>query len=152
MWEEIGEGRHVVPVGDQTIAIRHYVSQFAFKQNTQEKLIKNLSGGERNRVQLAKQLKVGANCLLIDEPTNDLDVDVLRNLESSLMEFPGCLVIVSHDRWFLNKICSHILAFEEEGLIFFEGNYEEYIANRKEKLGKNYRDPSDIKYVKIKHI
>jgi ATPase subunit of ABC transporter with duplicated ATPase domains len=132
------------------MASRAYVGQFNFKGGDQQKRVSQLSGGERNRVHLARMLKSGANLLLLDEPTNDLDVDTLRALEEALEEFAGCAVVVSHDRWFLDRIATHILAFEGESHVeWFEGNYEAYEADRKRRLGAEADRPTRIKYKPI---
>ncbi|MEK9936962.1 MAG: ATP-binding cassette domain-containing protein, partial [Rhodobiaceae bacterium] len=132
------------------MASRAYVGQFNFKGGDQQKRVGQLSGGERNRVHLARMLKSGANLLLLDEPTNDLDVDTLRALEEALEEFAGCAVVVSHDRWFLDRIATHILAFEGNSHVeWFEGNYEAYEADRKRRLGAEADRPTRIKYKPI---
>ena len=132
------------------MASRAYVGQFNFRGGDQQKRVSQLSGGERNRVHLARMLKSGANLLLLDEPTNDLDVDTLRALEEALEEFAGCAVVVSHDRWFLDRIATHILAFEGESHVeWFEGNYEAYEADRKRRLGAEADRPTRIKYKPI---
>ena len=132
------------------MASRAYVGQFNFKGGDQQKRVSQLSGGERNRVHLARMLKSGANLLLLDEPTNDLDVDTLRALEEALEEFAGCAVVVSHDRWFLDRIATHILAFEGDSHVeWFEGNYEAYEADRKRRLGAEADRPTRIKYKPI---
>ena len=129
---------------------RAYVSLFNFKGSDQQKKVSQLSGGERNRVHLARMLKSGSNVLLLDEPTNDLDVDTLRALEEALLEFAGCAVVVSHDRWFLDRIATHILAFEGNSHVeWFEGNYEAYEADKKRRLGADAAQPSRIKYKPI---
>ena len=130
VWEVISDGLDEIELGKRTMASRAYVGQFNFKGGDQQKRVSQLSGGERNRVHLARMLKSGANLLLLDEPTNDLDVDTLRALEEALEEFAGCAVVVSHDRWFLDRIATHILAFEGESHVeWFEGNYEAYEAD-----------------------
>ena len=147
VWEEISNGHDEVELGKRTMQSRAYVSQFNFKGTDQQKKVGQLSGGERNRVHLAKMLKSGANVLLLDEPTNDLDVDTLRALEDSLDNFPGCAVVVSHDRWFLDRIATHILAFEGDSHVeWFEGNYEDYEKDRKRRLGAEADQPHRIKY------
>jgi energy-dependent translational throttle protein EttA len=129
---------------------RAYVSGFNFKGADQQKLVKQLSGGERNRVHLARMLKSGANVLLLDEPTNDLDVDTLRALEEALLEFAGCAVVISHDRWFLDRIATHMLAFEDEGHVeWFEGNFQDYEEDKKRRLGEDAVQPHRIKYRKL---
>jgi len=129
---------------------RSYVASFNFKGADQQKRVKDLSGGERNRVHLARILKSGANVLLLDEPTNDLDVDTLRALEEALLEFAGCVVVISHDRWFLDRIATHMLAFEGDSqVVFFDGNYSEYEADKKRRLGAAAETPHRIKYKKL---
>ena len=150
VWEVISDGLDEVELGKRTMASRAYVGQFNFKGGDQQKHVGQLSGGERNRVHLARMLKSGANLLLLDEPTNDLDVDTLRALEEALEEFAGCAVVVSHDRWFLDRIATHILAFEGESHVeWFEGNYEAYEADRKRRLGAEAERPTRIKYKPI---
>ena len=147
VWDEIAEGRDSIDVGKQSVASRAYVSLFNFRGSDQQKLVKNLSGGERNRVHLAKLLKSGGNVLLLDEPTNDLDVETLRSLEEALLEFAGCAIVISHDRWFLDRICTHILAFEGDSqVVFFEGSYQDYEADRKRRLGDAAERSHRIKY------
>ena len=150
VWQEISEGKDILTLGKREINSRAYVAQFNFKGPDQQKKVGMLSGGERNRVHLAKMLKAGANVLLLDEPTNDLDVDTLRALEEALMDFPGCAVITSHDRWFLDRLATHILAFEGDSqVVFFEGNYAEYEADKKRRLGVAADQPHRIKYKPI---
>ena len=150
VWEVISDGLDEIELGKRTMASRAYVGQFNFKGGDQQKRVSQLSGGERNRVHLARMLKSGANLLLLDEPTNDLDVDTLRALEEALEEFVGCAVVVSHDRWFLDRIATHILAFEGESHVeWFEGNYEAYEADRKRRLGAEADRPTRIKYKPI---
>ena len=147
VWEVISDGLDEIELGKRTMASRAYVGQFNFRGGDQQKQVGQLSGGERNRVHLARMLKSGANLLLLDEPTNDLDVDTLRALEEALEEFAGCAVVVSHDRWFLNRIATHILAFEGESHVeWFEGNYETYEADKKRRLGADADRPTRIKY------
>jgi sulfate-transporting ATPase len=147
VWEEISDGLDEVDLGYRTMQSRAYVSQFNFRGADQQKKVGQLSGGERNRVHLAKVLKSGANVILLDEPTNDLDVDTLRALEIALLDFPGCAVIVSHDRWFLDRIATHILAFEGDSqVVWFEGNYADYEEDRKRRLGADADQPHRIKY------
>jgi len=147
VWEEISEGLDEIELGTRTMQSRAYVSQFNFRGPDQQKKVGQLSGGERNRVHLAKVLKSGANVILLDEPTNDLDVDTLRALEEALLVFPGCAVVISHDRWFLNRIATHIIAFEgDSNVIWFEGNYDDYEADRKRRLGAEAEQPHRIKY------
>jgi ATP-binding cassette ChvD family protein len=147
VWEEISDGQDVIQLGKRQVQSRAYVGSFNFKGSDQQKKVGMLSGGERNRVHLAKMLKSGANLLLLDEPTNDLDVDTLRALEEALLEFAGCAVVISHDRWFLDRIATHILAFEGDSHAeWFEGNYEDYEADKKRRLGKDADQPHRIKY------
>lgn len=147
VWQEISEGLDEVVLGKRKMPSRAYVAQFNFKGSDQQKKVGQLSGGERNRVHLAKMLKSGANVLLLDEPTNDLDVDTLRALEEALMDFAGCAVITSHDRWFLDRLATHILAFEGDSqVVFFEGNYEQYEADRHRRLGTDADQPHRVKY------
>jgi sulfate-transporting ATPase len=150
VWEEISGGLEIIELGKRQVPSRAYVSAFNFKGIDQQKKTVQLSGGERNRVHLAKMLKSGGNLLLLDEPTNDLDVETLRALEDALNEFAGCAVIISHDRWFLDRIATHILAFEGESHVeWFEGNYEAYEADRKRRLGDDAMIPHRIKYKKL---
>jgi sulfate-transporting ATPase len=150
VWEEITGGGDDVELGKRTVASRAYCSWFNFKGRDQQRKVGSLSGGERNRVHLAKLLKGGANLLLLDEPTNDLDVDTLRALEEALLNFAGCAVIISHDRWFLDRIATHMLAFEGDSkVVWFEGNYEDYEADRKRRLGAEADQPHRIKYRKL---
>ena len=147
VWEEISEGLDEVELGYRTMLSRAYVSQFNFKGADQQKKVGQLSGGERNRVHLAKVLKFGANVILLDEPTNDLDVDTLRALEEALIDFPGCAVVISHDRWFLDRIATHILAFEGGSrVVWFEGNYDDYEKDWKRRLGPEAAQPHRVKY------
>ena len=147
VWEEIAEGKDDIELGKKTVPSRAYVGAFNFRGGDQQKKVGQLSGGERNRVHLAKVLKSGANVLLLDEPTNDLDVDTLRALEDALNRFGGCALITSHDRWFLDRIATHILAFEGDSqVVWFEGNYEDYEADRKRRLGEAADQPHRIKY------
>ena len=147
VWEVISDGLDEIELGKRTMASRAYVGQFNFRGADQQKQVGQLSGGERNRVHLARMLKSGANLLLLDEPTNDLDVDTLRALEEALEEFAGCAVVVSHDRWFLDRIATHILAFEGDSHVeWFEGNYEAYEADKKRRLGAEADRPTRIKY------
>ncbi len=150
VWDEISDGLDNVTIGNYTVPSRGYVSRFNFKGEDQQKYVKDLSGGERNRVHLAKLLKSGGNLLLLDEPTNDLDVETLRALEEALLEFPGCVVVISHDRWFLDRIATHILAFEGDStVVWHEGNYSEYEDDRKHRLGDQAEIPHRIKYKKL---
>jgi ATP-binding cassette ChvD family protein len=147
VWEEISGGLDVVELGKRTVQSRAYVAGFNFRGSDQQKKVGQLSGGERNRVHLAKMLKSGANVLILDEPTNDLDVDTLRALEEALLEFAGCAIVVSHDRWFLDRIANHILAFEGDSeVVWFEGNYEAYEADYKRRRGADADQPHRIKY------
>ena len=150
VWEEISEGNDIVEINSTTINTRAYTSAFNFKGSDQQKKVGQLSGGERNRVHLAKVLKSGANVLLLDEPTNDLDVETLYALEYALEKFSGCAMIISHDRWFLDRICTHILAFEGNSNVeWFEGSYSEYSDDRKRRLGNESEIPSRLKYKKF---
>ncbi len=147
VWEEISGGHDVIEIGKHTVPSRAYVGAFNFKSADQQKKVGQLSGGERNRVHMAKMLKQDANVLLLDEPTNDLDVDTLRSLEEALLEFAGCALITSHDRWFLDRIATHILAFEGNSqVVWYEGNYEDYEADRRRRLGAEADQPHRIKY------
>jgi ATP-binding cassette ChvD family protein len=147
IWEEISEGLDLVMLGKREVNSRAYVSRFNFSGTDQQKRVGQLSGGERNRVHLAKMLKTGANVLLLDEPTNDLDVNTMRALEEALENFAGCAVVISHDRWFLDRIATHILAFEGDSKVeFFDGNYSEYEADKKRRLGVDADQPHRIKY------
>jgi ATP-binding cassette ChvD family protein len=147
VWEEISGGRDAIQLGKREVNSRAYVAAFNFRGPDQQKKVGALSGGERNRVHLAKLLKGGANVILLDEPTNDLDVDTLRALEDALLDFAGCAVIISHDRWFLDRIATHILAFEGDSQVeWFEGNYQDYEADRKRRLGAEADQPHRIKY------
>jgi energy-dependent translational throttle protein EttA len=150
VWEEITGGGDEVALGKRAVASRAYVSWFNFKGRDQQRKVGTLSGGERNRVHLAKLLKGGGNLLLLDEPTNDLDVDTLRALEQALLDFAGCAVVISHDRWFLDRIATHMLAFEGDStVVWFEGNYQDYEADRKRRLGAEADQPHRIKYRKL---
>jgi len=150
VWDEISNGQDIMQIGNAQLQSRSYVGRFNFKGSDQQKFIKDLSGGERNRVHLAKVLSNGGNVLLLDEPTNDLDVETLRALEEAILNYPGCAVIISHDRWFLDRIATHILAFEgDSNVVWFEGNYAEYEADRKQRLGEAADQPHRIKYRKI---
>ena len=150
VWEEISGGQDEIEMGRRTVASRAYVSWFNFKGATQQRKVGALSGGERNRLHLAKLLRTGCNLLLLDEPTNDLDVDTLRALEEALLNFAGCAVVISHDRWFLDRIATHILAFEGDSeAVWFEGNYQDYEADRKRRLGAEADQPHRIKYRKL---
>lgn len=150
VWEEISDGLDVITVGKYETPSRSYVGRFNFKGGDQQKRIGELSGGERNRVHLAKLLKSGGNVLLLDEPTNDLDVETLRALEEALLAFPGCAVVISHDRWFLDRIATHILAFEgDSNVVWFEGNYQDYEVDRHRRLGTDADNPTRIRYKKL---
>ena len=150
VWEEISDGLDLITVGTYTTPSRAYCGRFNFKGSDQQKRIGDLSGGERNRVHLAKVLKSGGNVLLLDEPTNDLDVETLRALEEALLDFPGCAVVISHDRWFLDRIATHMLAFEGDSkVVWFEGNYADYEADRHRRLGTDADTPHRIKYKKL---
>lgn len=148
VWEEVSDGLDVIKVGEYETPSRAYIGRFNFKGQDQQKLVGNLSGGERNRLQLAKTLKQGANVLLLDEPSNDLDVETLRALEDAIQVFPGTVLVVSHDRWFLDRIATHILAFEPEGPVWYDGNYSEYETYRKKTLGAD-AGPKRMKFKKI---
>ncbi len=151
VWEEISGGLDMLEIGKRDVHSRAYVSAFNFKGPDQQKKVGQLSGGERNRVHLAKLLKEGSNVILLDEPTNDLDVDTLRALEDALLEFAGCAVVISHDRWFLDRIATHMLAFEGDSqVIWFEGNYQDYEADRKRRIGADADQPHRIKYKPLK--
>ena len=150
VWEEISDGAESITVGQFTMPSRAYVSRFNFRGSDQQKRVKDLSGGERNRVHLAKLIRSGGNVLLLDEPTNDLDVETLRALEEALLEFPGCAVVISHDRWFLDRIATHMLAFEGDSKVtWFEGNYSEYEQDLKRRIGDDALNPKRVKYKKI---
>ena len=153
VWEEISGGNELILLGKREVNSRGYCSSFNFKGADQQKKVGSLSGGERNRVHLAKMLKSGANVLLLDEPTNDLDIDTLRALEEALEDFAGCAVIISHDRWFLDRIATHMLAFEGESHVeWFEGNYQDYEADRKKRLGIDAETPHRIKYKRFARV
>jgi ATPase subunit of ABC transporter with duplicated ATPase domains len=150
VWQEISAGHDVMQIGAFEINSRAYVGRFNFRGTDQQKFVGDLSGGERNRVHLAKLLTTGGNVLLLDEPTNDLDVETLRALEEALLEFPGCAVVISHDRWFLDRVATHILAFEGDSTVtWFEGNYMDYEADRKRRLGDTSDQPTRIKYKRL---
>jgi len=149
-WQEISDGQDIITVGKFQMPSRAYLSRFNFKGTDQQKLVKELSGGERNRLHLAKLLKSGGNVLLLDEPTNDLDVETLRALEEAILDFPGCVVVISHDRWFLDRIATHMLAFEGDSkVVWFEGNYADYEADRHRRLGTDADQPHRIKYRRL---
>ena len=150
VWEEVSDGLDNIIVGNYTIPSRAYLGRFNFKGADQQKRVGDLSGGERNRLHLAKLLKSGGNVLLLDEPTNDLDVETLRALEEAILAFPGSALIISHDRWFLDRVATHILAFEGDSQVeFFPGTYSEYEADRKRRLGDEADQPHRIKYKRI---
>jgi len=152
VWEAISDGHDLIELGKRSINSRSYVAGFNFKGSDQQKRVKDLSGGERNRLHLARMLKSGANVLLLDEPTNDLDVDTLRALEEALLEFAGCAVVISHDRWFLDRVATHMLAFEGDSQVrFFEGNFQAYEAERHERLGAEADNPHRIRYKRLVH-
>jgi len=151
VWEEVSDGLDIIRIGSYEIPSRSYVGRFNFKGSDQQKFVKDLSGGERNRLHLAKLLKQGANVLLLDEPTNDLDVETLRALEEALLAFPGSALVISHDRWFLDRIATHILAYEDDGdVVFHEGNYTDYEEDRKSRVGAAAAVPSRVKHRKLK--
>jgi energy-dependent translational throttle protein EttA len=150
IWEEITGGEDRIQLGKRLINSRAYVARFNFSGTDQQKNVATLSGGQRNRVHLAKMLKQGANVILLDEPTNDLDINTLRALEEALENFGGCAVVISHDRWFLDRIATHILAFEGDSrVVFFTGNWSEYEADRKKRLGADAVRPHRIKYRRL---
>jgi sulfate-transporting ATPase len=150
VWEEISDGYDQIKVGDREMNSRAYAAGFNFKGSDQQRKVGALSGGERNRVHLAKLLRRGGNLLLLDEPTNDLDVDTLRALEEALLSFAGCAVIISHDRWFLDRVATHVLAFEGDSQVtWFEGNFEAYEENRRARLGTEADRPHRITYKKL---
>jgi len=152
VWEEISGGHDIMLIGKTEVQSRAYCGRFNFRGSDQQKLVRDLSGGERNRVHLAKLLKSGGNLLLLDEPTNDLDVDTLRALEEALLDFGGCAVIISHDRWFLDRIATHMLAFEGDShVVWFEGNYADYMVDKERRLGTEAVQPHRIKYKKLVH-
>jgi ATPase subunit of ABC transporter with duplicated ATPase domains len=151
VWEVISGSQDVLIVGGREIPSRAYAARFNFSGQDQQKKVGMLSGGERNRVQMALLFKQGANVLLLDEPTNDLDINTLRALEEGLEQFAGCAVIISHDRWFLDRVATHIMAFEGESqVVWFDGNYSEYEEDRKRRLGKEAQAPKRIRYAKLK--
>lgn len=150
VWEEISDGLDIIQLGKKEIASRAYVGQFNFKGGDQQKQVGRLSGGERNRVHLAKMLRKGANVILLDEPTNDLDVDTLRSLEEGIMQYPGCVFVTSHDRWFLDRLATHIIAYEGDSqVVWFEGNFEEYEKDKKRRLGDAAGTLGQVKYRKL---
>ncbi|EAQ98596.1 energy-dependent translational throttle protein EttA [Congregibacter litoralis] len=151
VWEEISEGHDIMNIGGYEVNSRSYVGRFNFKGADQQKYVKDLSGGERNRLHLAKLLKQGANVLLLDEPTNDLDVETLRALEEAILAFPGSAMIISHDRWFLDRVATHILAYEDDGgVVFHEGNYSDYEEDRRQRMGAAADQPQRLRYRKLK--
>ncbi|ANJ66456.1 energy-dependent translational throttle protein EttA [Halothiobacillus diazotrophicus] len=150
VWEEVSGGYDNITVGKYEMPSRAYLGRFNFKGQDQQKFMKDLSGGERNRVHLAKLLKAGGNVLLLDEPTNDLDIETLRALEQAILDFPGSALVISHDRWFLDRIATHILAFEDDGsVVFFEGNFQDYEVDRHKRLGSDADQPKRIKYTRL---
>jgi len=150
VWEELSDGNDIIKVGNYETPSRAYVGRFNFKGSDQQKRVGDLSGGERNRLHLAKLLKQGGNVLLLDEPTNDLDVETLRALEEALLNFPGSALVISHDRWFLDRVASHILAFEDDGeVVYFEGNFTEYDEDFKKRKGDSAMQPKRMKYKKL---
>ena len=152
VYDEISGGDEIIKLGTREFNSRAYVARFNFAGPDQQKKVGALSGGERNRVHLAKMLRSGGNVILLDEPTNDLDVNTLRALEEALLSFAGCAVVISHDRWFLDRIATHILAFEGDSqVVWFEGNYQDYEADRKRRLGADAETPHRIKYKKLTH-
>jgi ATP-binding cassette ChvD family protein len=151
VWEEISGGADTIVLGGRTVPSRSYVASFNFRGTDQQKRVSELSGGERNRLHLATMLKSGANLLLLDEPTNDLDVDTLRALEDALLDFAGCAMVISHDRWFLDRIATHILAFEDEGrVVWSEGNYADYEADRRKRLGAEAERPHRLRFKRLR--
>lgn len=150
VWQEVSEELDILTIGNYEVSSRAYIGRFNFKGSDQQKLVRDLSGGERNRLHLAKLLKQGANVLLLDEPTNDLDIETLRALEEAILAFPGCALVISHDRWFLDRIATHIMAYEDDGkVIFMEGSYSDYEDDRKERLGDAAIVPSSAKHRRI---
>ncbi|MGB1272545.1 MAG: ATP-binding cassette domain-containing protein, partial [Endozoicomonas sp.] len=150
VWEAISDGQDILRINNYEVPSRAYIGRFNFKGGDQQKRVGELSGGERGRLQLAATLKDGGNVLLLDEPSNDLDVETLRALEEAMLAFPGCAMVISHDRWFLDRVATHILAYEGDSRVtFFEGNYTEYEADRKERLGEEAAGPHRIKYKRI---
>jgi sulfate-transporting ATPase len=150
VFDELADGRDIITIGKFETPSRAYIGRFNFKGGDQQKIVGNLSGGERGRLHLAKTLMAGGNLLLLDEPSNDLDVETLRALEDALLEFAGCAMIISHDRWFLDRICTHILAAEGDSQwSFFNGNYQEYEADKRKRLGEEGAKPHRIRYKPI---
>jgi len=150
VWQEVSGGLDILKIGNFEIQSRAYIGRFNFKGSDQQKIVGQLSGGERGRLHLAKTLLEGGNVLLLDEPSNDLDVETLRALEEALLEFPGCAIVISHDRWFLDRIATHIIAFEGDSHVeFFPGNYNEYETDKKRRLGEEAAQPHRVKYKKL---
>ncbi|TBV12355.1 energy-dependent translational throttle protein EttA [Stutzerimonas kirkiae] len=149
VWEAVSDGLDMIRIGNYEVPSRGYVGRFNFKGADQQKFVKDLSGGERGRLHLALTLKEGANVLLLDEPSNDLDVETLRSLEEALLDFPGAAIVISHDRWFLDRVATHILSYEDDGVVFFEGNYTEYEADRKKRLGDAAAQPHRVRHKKL---
>ena len=150
MWQEISGGADIITIGKYETPSRAYIGRFNFKGADQQKIVGQLSGGERGRLHLAKTLMAGGNVLLLDEPSNDLDIETLRALEEALLEFPGCALVISHDRWFLDRIATHILSFEGDSHVeFFTGNYQEYEADKKARLGEEAAKPHRVRYKKL---
>ena len=150
VWEEVSGGTDVIQLGKRSVQSRAYVAGFNFRGSDQQKKVGKLSGGERNRVHLAKLVKRGGNVLLLDEPTNDIDVETLRSLEDALLNYAGCVIVISHDRWFLDRIATHIMAFEGDSqVVFMEGSYQDYEADRKRRLGSDADVPKRLKYRKL---
>ncbi|MNY36451.1 putative ABC transporter ATP-binding protein [compost metagenome] len=150
VWEQVSDGFDMIKVGNYEVSSRGYVGRFNFKGGDQQKFVKDLSGGERGRLHLALTLKQGGNVLLLDEPSNDLDVETLRALEEALLDFPGAAIVISHDRWFLDRIATHILSYEDDAKVyFFEGNYTEFEADRKKRLGEAASQPHRVRYKKL---
>jgi len=151
VWQEISGGLDILTIGNFEIQSRAYIGRFNFKGTDQQKIVGNLSGGERGRLHLAKTLLQGGNMLLLDEPSNDLDVETLRALEDALLEFPGCAMVISHDRWFLDRIATHILAFEGDSHVeFYQGNYREYEEDKRRRLGEEGAKPHRLRYKALK--
>ncbi len=150
VYETISEGHESIKLGNREVNARAYCARFNFNGADQQKNVDVLSGGERNRLHLAQMLKSGANVLLLDEPTNDIDVNTMRALEDALDNFAGCVLVISHDRWFLDRVATHIMAFEDDGqVVFFEGNFREYDADRKKRLGKDADTPHRLKFRRL---
>ncbi|MEP7084651.1 MAG: ATP-binding cassette domain-containing protein, partial [Betaproteobacteria bacterium] len=151
VWEEISDGADILTVGKYETPSRAYIGRFNFKGQDQQKLVGQLSGGERGRLYLAKTLITGGNVLLLDEPSNDLDVETLRALEDALLEFAGCILVISHDRWFLDRIATHILSFEGDSqVVFYNGNYHDYEEDKKKRLGEDGARPHRLRYKALK--